>query len=442
MVCSTIPINNWEIYPRLLIGTANLIASIKYPTHTHYFQKICTPANISLYLSVQRKYWFLALLSVLSVITFLDRNAISIAGIEITRELGFTESQFGWILAAFTLSYGLFEIPTGLWGDKVGEKKILARVVIWWSLFTTLTGLAGGFASLFVIRFMFGVGEAGAYPNTAIAIRKWFTIEERGRAQAIIWMASRIGGAITPFIVVPMQAHFGWRVTFYLLGVLGLIWVVAWWFFYQTKPEPEIDKVESVSWKQMAASRSFIMLLLVYYCYASGVFFFISWLPKYLYSGRGLAQAELTYSASLPFILAAIGCLFGGAISDYLVKKIGVLWGRRLVPLLGLGLSGLAMLAATLTENNLNAVVLLALGMAFMDVTAPVAWAIATGIGKQHSGAITGAMNTAGLLGGTVASLGIGYLISWSGSYDLPVMLIGVQLLVGSLLTLGIKAES
>lgn len=144
----------------------------------------------------------------------------------------------------------------------------------------------------------------------------------------------------------------------------------------------------------------------------------------------------------MPFILAAIGCLFGGALSDYLVKKIGVIWGRRLVPLLGLGLSGIVMLVATITDNNSVAVILLALGMAFMDVTAPVAWAIATGIGKQHSGAVTGAMNTAGLLGGTVASLGIGYLITWSGDYNFPVILIGVQLLIGAVLTIRIKAES
>jgi MFS transporter, ACS family, glucarate transporter len=391
---------------------------------------------------MQRKHWYLALLSLLSVITFLDRNAISFAGIEITRELGFSESQFGWILAAFTISYGLLEIPTGIWGDRFGEKKILARVVIWWSVFTSLTGLAGGFASLFVIRFMFGAGEAGAYPNTAIAIRKWFTIEERGRAQAVIWMASRIGGAITPFVVVPLQAHFGWRITFYLLGVLGLVWVVVWLLVYKTKANDQPVTVTTPPWKQLVSSKNFMILLAMYYCYAGGVFFFISWLPKYLYNGRGLSQEELTYSASLPFILAAIGCLFGGTISDFLVKKIGITWGRRLVPLVGLALSGSVMLLATITESDTIAVVLLALGLAFMDVTAPVAWAIATGIGKQHSGAITGAMNTAGLLGGTVASLGIGYVISWSGSYNLPVVLIGLQLIIGSLLTLRIKAES
>lgn len=391
---------------------------------------------------MQRKHWFLFLLSLLSIITFLDRNAISIAGIEITRELGLSESDFGWILAAFTISYGLFEIPTGLWGDRFGEKKVLARVVLWWSLFTSLTGLTGGFFSLFAIRFLFGAGEAGAYPNSSIAVRKWFKPEERGRAQAFIWMSSRIGGAITPLLVVPMQINFGWRITFYLLGIIGLVWVIVWLLIYKSNEDESERKVATGSWQSIAHTKNFWFLMIMYYCYASGVFFFISWLPKYLHNGRGLSQDELTYSASLPFILAAVGCLFGGAISDFLVKKIGIIWGRRIVPLAGLSLSGLVMLLATITDNNSIAVVMLALGLAFMDFTAPVAWAVATGLGKEHSGAITGAMNTAGLLGGTVASLGIGYLITWTGDYNFPVMLIGLQLIVGALLTLGIKAES
>jgi len=392
---------------------------------------------------MQRKHWFLTLLALLSIITFLDRNAISFAGIDITRELGLSESQFGWILAAFTISYGLFEIPTGLWGDRFGEKKTLSRVVIWWSVFTSLTGLVGGFASLFVVRFLFGVGEAGAYPNASIAVRKWFNVEERGRAQAVIWMSSRIGGAITPFIIIPMQMNFGWRTTFYLLGVIGILWVVMWMFFYKTREDADEEKIVSTSsWQKIAHTKNFWFLMLVYYCYASGVFFFISWLPKYLHQGRGIPQEELTYSTSLPFILAAVGCLFGGALSDYLVKKMGVIWGRRIVPMVGLSLSGIVMLIATFTDNNSITIIMLALGLAFMDFTAPVAWAVATGLGKNHAGAITGAMNTAGLLGGTIASLGIGYLISWTGDYNLPVEIIGVQLILGAILTLGIKAES
>jgi MFS family permease len=390
---------------------------------------------------MQRKHWYLALLALLSVITYLDRNAISIAGIDMTRELGFSEVQFGWILAAFTISYGLFEIPTGLMGDRLGEKKTLTRIVIWWSIFTSLTGLVGGFFSLFAVRFLFGAGEAGAFPNMSIAIGKWFGVEERGRAQAVILMASRVGGAITPFVVIPMQLHFGWRTTFYLLGVIGVVWVIAWMLFYKTRDVTAIEKAEG-SWQQIAHTKNFWFLMLVYYCYASGVFFFISWLPKYLHQGRGIPQEDLTYSASLPFILAAIGCLFGGTLSDYLVKKIGIIWGRRLVQLVGLSLSGLAILFATFTDNLSVTIIMLALGLAFMDITAPVSWAVATGLGKNHAGAITGAMNTAGLLGGTVASLGIGYLISWTGSYDLPVQIIGGHMIAGALLTLGIKAES
>jgi MFS family permease len=395
---------------------------------------------------MKRKHWILLLLSLLSVITFLDRNALSISGIHITKELALSESQFGWILAAFTFSYGLFEIPMGIWGDRLGEKGVITKIVLGWSIFTSLTGLAFGFYSLFAIRFLFGIGEAGAYPNASIAVRKWFVPLERGRAQAVIWMSSRLGGAITPLMVVPLQMYFGWRLTFLVLGIIGLIWVVVWALLYQSPVGDDnvapLTKETGGSLKSVIQTRNFWLLMIMYYCYASGVFFFISWLPKYLHQGRGIPENELTYMASLPFLLAAFGCLFGGAISDVLVKKIGLIWGRRIVPLTGLLLSGLVMLGASVIESNNAAVLLLALGLAFMDFTAPVAWAIATGLGKESAGAVTGAMNTAGLLGGTIASLGIGYLITWTGSYEIPVMIIGIQLLFGSAICLGIKAES
>ena len=396
---------------------------------------------------MQKKYAVLITLSVLSVITFLDRTAISLAGQRITHELGLSEIQFGWILGAFTIAYGLFEIPTGLLGDKWGAKKILARVVIWWSLFTVLTGIAGGFASLFIIRFLFGVGEAGAYPNTAIAIKEWFPAIERGRAQSVIWMCGRIGGAIAPFIVIPLQIKFGWRVSFYILGILGLAWVVFWLYWYKNKEtnslsfDDERRKSNRVTfWKYWLGNRNFWFLMIMYYCYASGVFFFISWLPKYLQNGRSIKEIDLKWTASLPFILAAVGCLVGGALSDYLVKKKGINKGRRIVPLIGLCLSGSAMLFAAFTPNNTLAVVLLSLAFACMDVTAPVAWAVATDLGGENSGAMTGAMNTAGLIGGTVTSFGIGYLITSSGSYQLPVIILGLLLILGGLLWSWIRA--
>jgi MFS family permease len=391
---------------------------------------------------MQKKHAVLLILSILSVITFLDRNAISISAVRIMGELSLTDKQFGWIASIFAFSYGIFEIPTGLWGDRFGEKKVIARVVLWWSVFTALTGMVTGFASLLVVRFLFGAGEAGAYPNSAIAVRKWFDAKELGRAQAFIWMSSRIGGAITPFVVVPMQIQFGWRATFYALGAIGLIWVLVWWWMYE-EPQEKIlpEHRQKMNWNELVGNRNFWLLLLIYYCYASGVFFFISWLPKYLHSGLGIAEKDLTYSASLPFLLAAAGCWFGGSISDALVKRIGIDWGRRIVPMVGLTLSGLVMIGATITTNTTLAVIFLALGLAFMDLTAPVAWAIAIGLGGKNSGAVSGAMNTSGLLGGTVTSAAVGYMISGTGSYDVPVVVLGCLLLLGASVCFFIRVE-
>ncbi len=390
-----------------------------------------------------KKYLVLLLLVFLSIITFLDRNAISIASVRITGDLGLSDSQFGWILTVFTISYGLLEIPSGLWGDKFGEKKVITRIVLLWSTFTMLTGAVTGFASLLVVRFLFGAGEAGAYPNSAIAVRKWFPVDERARAQSYIWMASRIGGAITPFIVVPMQINFGWRVTFYALGVIGLLWVLAWWWWYPTPPTEKTTEViaEKISWKKYTGDKNFWFLLIMYYCYACGVFFFISWLPRYLQNGRGITENDLAYSAALPFLLAAAGCWLGGFLSDTLVKRIGLNWGRKIIPVVGLSFSAFMMLGATFTADNSMAILLLALGLAFMDVTAPVSWAVAIDLGGKNSGAITGAMNTAGLLGGTATSLGIGYIISAWGSYDIPVVMLAVQLLMGALFALSIQLK-
>lgn len=394
---------------------------------------------------MKKKYWVLTLLSLLSIITFLDRNAISLAGQRITGELGLSEGQFGWILSAFTIAYGLFEIPTGQLGDRFGARRILARVVLWWSFFTMLTGFVGGFVSLFFVRFLFGAGEAGAYPNTAVAIRQWFSSVEHGRAMAMIWMSSRLGGALAPLLVIPLQINYGWRTSFYVLGVIGVVWAVFWWWGYQepVRPvvNPTIDQKSNHLWRQWLSNRNFWMLMAMYFCYASGVFFFISWLPKYLQNGRGMTEGELVYSASLPWILAAVGCMTGGAISDFLVSRIGLNWGRRVVPLIGLSLSGVLMLATVFTPNNTMAVIFLALGMAFMDVTAPVAWAVATDLGGKASGAFTGAMNTAGLMGGTVTSIGVGYLITSFNSYDVPVIILGITLIVGGLLWFLIKAD-
>lgn len=399
----------------------------------------------------------LLVLAVLSMITFLDRIAISTASKSIMNELGLTPVQWGWILGVFTIAYAAFEVPTGFLGDRHGAKKTLARVVIWWSVFTILTGTASTFAVMLIVRFFFGVGEAGAYPNSSIVLSKWFPAIERGRAQAVIWGASRIGAALTPFVVIPIQTRYGWQSSFFFLGALGFIWVVFWIIWHKERPEddPKISaeeltfikehrSIESHSegksyWKIFKDS-NLLFLLSMYFCYAIGAYFFQSWFHTYLTKGRNISEQNLLWAASVPYLLAAMGCFFGGFLSDKAVLRYGKTKGRRLVPMIGLAISGLSIIAAALTENNTLSIILLGLGMAAMDITAPVAWAVSMDIGGHRSGTISGTMNTAGLTGAYFSTVAFGYLATSYG-YHMPVMLVGVIVFMGSLIWLKIDAS-
>lgn len=406
---------------------------------------------------MKKRHQVLLVLAILSVITFLDRIAFSTAGERITKELGLTAVQWGWILGSFTLAYALFEIPTGLLGDRIGAKSVLIRVVLWWSFFTILTGFSTGFAMLLVVRFLFGIGEAGAYPNIAIALAKWFPANERGQAQAIIWGASRLGAGLTPLVVIPIQQRYGWEASFYVLGFVGVIWVIFWQFWHKEEPtdakDISADELKEILAKRqldnhgaktsifkLLQNKNLGYLMAMYACYATGVYFFQTWLPKYLQQGRGVSENELKLIGSAPFLLAALGCFLGGFLSDIAVKKYGKKWGRRIVPIVGLGISGICLVVSALTINNTIAIILLSLGMAFMDVTAPVAWAVSMDIGGTRSGSISGAMNSAGLLAAYFSTVSFGYLATNFG-YNFPVLLLGIIVMIGAFLWLKINAE-
>ncbi len=406
---------------------------------------------------MKKRHQVLLVLAILSVITFLDRIAFSTAGERITKELGLTAVQWGWILGSFTLAYALFEVPTGLLGDKIGAKSVLIRVVLWWSFFTILTGFSTGFAMLLVVRFLFGIGEAGAYPNIAIALAKWFPANERGQAQAIIWGASRLGAGLTPLVVIPIQQRYGWEASFYVLGFVGVIWVIFWQFWHKEEPTDAKD-ISADELKEILAKRQLDnhgaktsifkllqnnnlgYLMAMYACYATGVYFFQTWLPKYLQQGRGVSENELKLIGSAPFLLAALGCFLGGFLSDIAVKKYGKKWGRRIVPIVGLGISGVCLIVSALTINNTVAIILLSLGMAFMDVTAPVAWAVSMDIGGTRIGTISGVMDAAGLLAAYFSTVSFGYLGTNFG-YNFPVLLLGIIVMIGAFLWLKINAE-
>lgn len=408
--------------------------------------------------TMKKRYQVLAVLSVLSMITFLDRIALSSASGSIMKDLNLSTIQWGWILGIFTIAYGAFEIPTGWLGDKMGGKKVLIRVVLWWSLFTILTGFSTGFIMLLFVRFLFGVGEAGAYPNISIVLSKWFPVLERGRAQSLIWGASRIGAALTPFVVLPLQQKYSWHIPFYVLGIAGILWTVFWIFWHKEEPGECNDiKAEELAyivqnrdlpenghsidtgfWK-MFQHRNLWYLLAMYFCYAIGAYFFQSWFHTYLEKGRLIPKDELMWASSLPYVLAAIGCIVGGLISDKACRRYGKKWGRRIVPMVGLFISGICLIGASLVSDNLTAIIALGIGMACMDVTAPVAWAVSMDMGGHKSGSVSGSMNTAGLTGAYLSTVLFGYMANAFG-YNLPLMLIGVIVLIGAFIWLKIDA--
>jgi MFS transporter, ACS family, glucarate transporter len=408
---------------------------------------------------MKKRYQLLLVFVIFAIITYLDRNSISVIGTKITDELALSDKQWGLVLGAFSLAYGAFEIPTGILVDKYGPRVTLFRIVIWWSIFTILTGFVQGFYMLLMVRFLFGAGEAGAFPTASVAIARWFPAIQRGSIQSVVWMGSRLGGALAPFLSVMIANAYGWRSVFYIFGCLGAIWATYWWFWFKDEPRDmkgitaeEVKEIEEgrslktvshslLPWKTFLKSANLWALMGMYHCLLYGAYFYMSWMPKYLEKGRGIDKSDLSWMVSLPFILGMAGCLAGGFASDYLSKKKGLKFGRRYVGMFGLVMAGICMITGSLIVDTSWAIIFLALGLAFKDFTLPVAWAVATDIGGKNAGTVAGTMGLAGQLGSAIMASAFGYILSSTGSYEIPVRIIGCLVIVGGLLWFRIDAS-
>ncbi|MBQ7946361.1 MAG: MFS transporter [Bacteroidales bacterium] len=401
---------------------------------------------------MKKRTWILVMLIFLGVVTFLDRINITVAGSAIMKDLNLTPDQWGWILSAFILSYGLMQIPMGAMGDKRGHRSTLALIVLWWSAFTAFTGMAGGFVSLIMIRFMFGIGEAGSSPCSTGVISRWFPKKEVGKAQGYIWAASRMGGALTPFIVLPVITYLGWRAAFYILGAVGVIWSIVWYLFYRNQPKEmrgisaeeiaeapvthmavSTEKV-SIPWKSLLSSKQFWLILSMYFFYAFGSWFFFSWFPTFMELGRGFEKDQLTYAIAVPFVMSMIGNISGGYLTDKLSAKYGLKVGRKALGSSSLIISAVFMFLAAFIPGKMQVFIFLSLAFGIIDLMLPSAWALCIDLGKKYSGAVSGAMNTAGNLGGFVCSLIFGYVVSATGNYNLPLYIIAGMLVISAII--------
>ncbi len=401
---------------------------------------------------MKRKNVILTMLVILGMVTFLDRINISVAGSSIMHDLNLSPAEWGWVQSAFILSYGLMQIPMGALGDRFGHRSILAIIVLWWSLFTAFTGMAGGLMSLLVIRFMFGIGEAGSSPCSTGVISRWFEKNEVGKAQGYVWAASRMGGALTPFVVIPVMMTVGWRAAFYLLGALGIVWALVWWLFYTDHVEPRCScgckqeekpkvAVPAIRWSQLLANKQFWLICGMYFFYAFGSWFFFSWFPTFMELGRGFDKSELTYAVAVPFIMSMIGNIAGGHLTDRLTNRYGIKVGRKALGSTSLAVSAVCMFLAAFIPGKMAVFVFLSLCFGIFDLMLPSAWALCIDLGKRNAGTISGAMNTAGNIGGFFCGIFFGELVQQSGNYNLPLYMIAVMLLVSALLFAFINPE-
>ncbi|MBV9888643.1 MAG: MFS transporter, partial [Acidobacteria bacterium] len=362
-------------------------------------------------------------------------------------------AAWGWVSAIFTLAYCVFEIPSGALGDRIGARRVLTRIVLWWSAFTALTGLVAGYPALLVVRFLFGAGEAGAFPNAGIVVRRWFAPSQRGTLFGIFLLASQAGGALSPLLVVPIHMRYGWRASFYAFGVLGVVWASVWYLWFRDSPaqkgsvareQGRVAATPQASHEKFPLgvalrSPTILAMLITAFCYVYVYNFFQTWFHTFLVKGRGFSEAGLVFSF-LPYVIAGGANVFGGFFSDRLVQRIGLKNGRRIPGTIALIAAAIFALAAVLTQRQILGLALLALMYGAITFQQSIVFGVCLDIGRRHSGAIVGLMNTSAQLGGLVGALAFGYIVERFHSYDAPFVPMVALLLVGAVAWVRIDA--
>jgi ACS family glucarate transporter-like MFS transporter len=402
----------------------------------------------------------LAFAVLLAVITYIDRVAISQAAPFITADLGLTRVQMGWALAVFGYAYAIFEIPGGWLSDRIGPRKVLMRIVLWWSFFTAATGWVFNATSLIVVRGLFGAGEAGAFPGITRMLTTWLPKGERERAQSLIWLATRFSGALTPLLVVWLISVLTWQRMFEVFGVIGAIWAFLFYRWFRDDPakHPAVNKAElamlppasevavahtGVPWGRIFSNPNVWLLSISYMCLAYGWWFYVNWLPTYLreqqggiqFGGLQLGPFLTALLAGLPLLLGGFGCLTSAAVLPRVAKRVGsVRLARRIVAVTGFVGASACIYIFTGISNPLHAMFVLGMAGFFNDVIMPAAWAGTMDIGGRYAGTVSGAMNMMGSIAGAFSVTVVAYILTWTNNdWTLTFMISSGIYLVGAI---------
>jgi MFS transporter, ACS family, glucarate transporter len=395
------------------------------------------------------RYGVLTLLCFLAMITYMDRAMYGSAKADLMAAVGQPVSKFFYVLTAFQLAYALFEIPVGWMGDRYGPRVTLLRIVVWWSVFVALTGFTGlkvpgleivpiGFTVLIVMQFLFGIGEAGAFPNMSKAVYNWFPASERGFAKGTIWMAARLMGGLTPMVWVLLVELGGlsWRQALWLFAGVAAVWCMVFYFVFRNTPgdhpgvsAAELDHINRdriaddrrgpTPWRRIFLNRNVAALCVMYMVTNFNWYFLMYYLPGTLkkqfpewdtFDGGKIGLAIL---GGAPLLVGMFGCYLGGVLSDRTIRRTGDRrWGRRVVPMFGYGLAGVCyMLAAAFTDNLLLFAGCLILVGFFNDLIMGPSWAVSQDIGRRYSAVVGGTMNMVGNLGAALGNFITGLIL-------------------------------
>jgi ACS family glucarate transporter-like MFS transporter len=363
-----------------------------------------------------RRYLVVAALFVLSMITYIDRVCISTAKEPVAAELSLSDSAMGLVFSSFALGYALAQIPSGWFADKAGPRLALATVVAAWSGLTALTGAAWNLVSLVVIRFLFGIGEAGAFPGSARAIVNWLPPGERGRANGVLFSGSRLGAALAFPLLAWMLERWAWRLSFVILGGIGLVWAVAWLVWFRDHPAGAAPARAATATPTAAIPRGLWLAMAQYFASNFTFFLCLTWMLPYLRKQYQLTDARAALYAMLPLLLGATSQWLAGWLVDALYRSPLRAWSRRLPALAGFLVAAGALLALTRAASAEAAILYFTLATFGADMTISPSWVYCADIAGARAGSLSGAMNMLGNIGSFVSANAFPFLHGLTGS--------------------------
>ncbi len=369
----------------------------------------------------RKRHMVVAAVFVLSFITYIDRAVISTAKSPMAADLSLSDQAMGLVFSAFAIGYALAQIPAGWFADRFGPRVALAMLVGLWSIFTALTGTVSGIASLLLVRLLFGMSEAGAFPGSARAFYHWLPASERGLANGILFSGALLGGAIAFPVCAWLGTVFGWRQTFYLLALPGAVWAVLWLIFFRDRAPLPVDRdlqpaAPPISVASMFRKPVLILAMLQYFAGNFTFFICITWMFPYLAQRFGLSQTEAAHYAMVPLLFGSLANWMSGSFVDFLYRSGHGAWSRRLPGVAGFLLAAVGIAAVTVAGDPLAAIAGFAIATFGVEVTISPSWAFCMDIGGENSGSISGAMNMVGNIGAFASANAFPYLHATTGS--------------------------